>query len=228
VSSQHGAVSQRGSVGGIRQGSNFRTSHTPSSPQLPQLPQQQQGRQSLRFAPTHTQHRLSSAAREELAGRETQTPYAEDESAIDEREDADALNEIIMAIDMKERGTVGCAYYVARDEKLFLIEDIKLAEMDIVDTLKMHAAPTVILISTKSSEELEEHLMKEAKEAARSNDPSRELRSSQLQNILIATRLTRSRCHLWQVRARLQTLGRILLRSRTIKTRQSQSPCRQS
>lgn len=96
-------------------------------------------------------------------------PEAEDE--IREREDADALNEIVLAIDMRERGTLGCAYYVAREEKLFLMADIKLAGLDVVDTLKLHASPTVVLISTKSDEQLEEHLMKEAREIGDSDRP---------------------------------------------------------
>jgi len=50
-----------------------------------------------------------------------------------ERED-DTLTEIIMAVDFLPRGTVGCCYYVARDEKLFLMEDIQHGNVDIIDT----------------------------------------------------------------------------------------------
>ena len=96
-------------------------------------------------------------------------PEGDDE--IREREDADALNEIVLAVDMREKDTLGCAYYVAREEKLFIMADIKLAGLDVVDTLKLHASPTVVLISTKSDEILEDHLMKEAKEIGRSDNP---------------------------------------------------------
>lgn len=54
----------------------------------------------------------------------------------DECEDDDTLNEIIMAIDLLPRGVVGCCYYVARDEKLFLMEDIQFGDVDIIDTRK--------------------------------------------------------------------------------------------
>ncbi|KAF2131755.1 hypothetical protein P153DRAFT_429981 [Dothidotthia symphoricarpi CBS 119687] len=54
-----------------------------------------------------------------------------------------------MAVDLTPRGTVGCCYYVARDEKLFFMEDIQVADVDIVDTLKTFVDPTVILVSTK-------------------------------------------------------------------------------
>lgn len=38
-----------------------------------------------------------------------------------------------MAVDLKEKGTVGCAYYVAREEKLYFMEDAKLGGVDMVD-----------------------------------------------------------------------------------------------
>ena len=82
------------------------------------------------------------------------------------------MNETIMAIDMKERGTLGCAYYIAREEKLCLIEDVKMAGLDIVDMLKLHAQPTVLLISTRADEELEDHLSKEARPIGRGDDDS--------------------------------------------------------
>lgn len=94
----------------------------------------------------------------------------ETEAETERREYSDAMNEIIMAIDMRERGTIGCAYYVARDEKLCLMEDIKMAGLDIVDTLKLHVQPTTVLISTKAEEALESHLMKEARGVDRGHE----------------------------------------------------------
>lgn len=48
--------------------------------------------------------------------------------------DADALNEVVMAVDIRGRnGTVGCAYYVARDETLHFMEDMQLGGVDVVD-----------------------------------------------------------------------------------------------
>ena len=38
-----------------------------------------------------------------------------------------------MAVDVRERGTVGCAYYVAAEEKLYFMEDVKLGGADIVE-----------------------------------------------------------------------------------------------
>jgi DNA mismatch repair protein MSH5 len=95
------------------------------------------------------------------------------EEEMQRLEGDDSLNEVIMAIDMKERGTIGCAYYVAREEKLCMMEDVKLAGLDIVDNLKIHAQPTVILISSRAEETLEDHLSKEARERSRSDEESK-------------------------------------------------------
>lgn len=77
-------------------------------------------------------------------------------------EDDDSMHEVIMAIDMRARDTLGCAYYIAREEKLCLIEDIRMGDLETVETLKLHAAPTLILLSSRVDEDLEAHLNKDA------------------------------------------------------------------
>jgi DNA mismatch repair protein MSH5 len=54
-----------------------------------------------------------------------------DDGASDE-----ALDEIVMAVDMNPRGTVGCAYYVAAQEKLYFMEDIELGGPDVIAARK--------------------------------------------------------------------------------------------
>ena len=49
-------------------------------------------------------------------------------------ENDDTLIEVIMAVDMTPRGTVGCCYYVARDEKLYFMEDIQCGDVDVIDS----------------------------------------------------------------------------------------------
>lgn len=63
-----------------------------------------------------------------------------------------------MAIDMRENGTVGCAYYVAMDEALFLQEDIPMAGIELVETLIVHVEPTTVLISIRSPDHLVDFL----------------------------------------------------------------------
>jgi DNA mismatch repair protein MSH5 len=41
-----------------------------------------------------------------------------------------------MAVDMTPRGAVGCCYYVARDEKLYFMEDVQLGDVNVVDGRK--------------------------------------------------------------------------------------------
>jgi DNA mismatch repair protein MSH5 len=70
-------------------------------------------------------------------------------SRPDSLQDDDTLNEVVMSVDMTPRQTVGCCYYVARDEKLFFMEDIQLGDADVVEALRVLINPTVILVSTK-------------------------------------------------------------------------------
>jgi DNA mismatch repair protein MSH5 len=135
------------------------------SPALPALPQKPM---SLgRSNPTTFSSTSSSAC--QVTGR---VYNEETEAVIQLREDSDAMNEIIVSIDMKDRGTIGCAYYIAREEKLCLMKDIKMAGLDIVDTLMLYIEPTVVLISTRSEEKLEEHLNKSARGIDQADDAS--------------------------------------------------------
>lgn len=63
-----------------------------------------------------------------------------------------------MAIDMKDNGTIGCAYYVAIDEALFIQEDIPMAGVDFVETLLMRIEPTTVLTSIRGPDSLIEFL----------------------------------------------------------------------
>lgn len=46
----------------------------------------------------------------------------------------DVLEQVIMAIDIKEHGTVGCCYYVAQEEKLYILGDVQLGGKEIIET----------------------------------------------------------------------------------------------
>ncbi|MCJ1249396.1 MutS protein msh5 [Trapelia coarctata] len=83
---------------------------------------------------------------------------AEDEIAIHEREDNDSLNEVVMALDLRNTDTVGCSFYFAKKETLYLMGDIKFGGLDIVDTLKLHIQPTVVLLSSRVDDALYENM----------------------------------------------------------------------
>jgi DNA mismatch repair protein MSH5 len=74
----------------------------------------------------------------------------------------DTINEIIMAIDMRGHGsqgsTLGCAYYVVLEQTLYLLEDVAMAGVDLVETLLLHAQPTTVLISARAPETLAQFL----------------------------------------------------------------------
>jgi DNA mismatch repair protein MSH5 len=137
----------------------------PSSPRLSPLSQQN------RISPQLGTSRVPTAS--SSTDQDIIQNHDETETEIQEREDLDALNEVIMAVEMKERGSVGCAYYIAREEKLCLMEEIKIAELENLDTLKIHVQPTVVLISTRCEEKLEEHLVKAARGINRGDDASK-------------------------------------------------------
>lgn len=46
------------------------------------------------------------------------------------------LNEIVMAVDLNTRGTVGCCYYIASEERLYFMEDIQYGHVDVVDSCR--------------------------------------------------------------------------------------------
>lgn len=64
------------------------------------------------------------------------------------------MNEIIMAIDMKKNGNIGCAYYITAQETLYLLEDVAMAGIELVETLLLHANPTTVLLSARAPDTL--------------------------------------------------------------------------
>lgn len=90
-------------------------------------------------------------------------------------DEVDALNDIIMAVDMRGRGDVGCAYYVAQEETIYCMEDVKIGGPDIVEgcksfapfqrvfqahmgSVKIYVEPTAILVPTKADDALIDRL----------------------------------------------------------------------
>lgn len=57
--------------------------------------------------------------------------------------DLDVQAEVVMAVNLAERGTVGCAYYVARDEKLYFMEDMRLGGPHVIDSCKSLSLPPI-------------------------------------------------------------------------------------
>ncbi|WPG99670.1 Hypothetical protein R9X50_00248900 [Acrodontium crateriforme] len=106
----------------------------------------------------------SSASSTPLAGVQQQATQRLAESSVlasqqlslddDGSNGMDLLDEVVMAVGMTDSGTVGCAYYVAREEKLLFMEDLRLGSLEMVDALRLFINPTVLLVSIKCPEEL--------------------------------------------------------------------------
>ena len=52
---------------------------------------------------------------------------------VDAVEEDEILQERVMAVDMRDRGSIGCCYYVAATEGLYLLEDVKSGGLDTID-----------------------------------------------------------------------------------------------
>ncbi|KAK4165824.1 muts domain V-domain-containing protein [Cladorrhinum sp. PSN259] len=67
-----------------------------------------------------------------------------------------------MAIDMNKDGKVGCAYYCALDETLYLEEDIAMGGIETVETLLVSFEPTSLFIPNRASGALVEFVERDA------------------------------------------------------------------
>ncbi|KAK7952460.1 mismatch repair protein 5 [Apiospora aurea] len=124
------------------------------SPQLPPHP----GRPRLSLRPSSLRASSSERSLSSEGGNDGQD-QGDDRFGVD---DADALNEVILALDTKKNGNLGCAYYVASEETLFLMEDVSMAGLEIVETLLLHAKPTTIMVPPRVFQEAHDKLQRGA------------------------------------------------------------------
>ncbi|KAH8735372.1 muts domain V-domain-containing protein [Ilyonectria robusta] len=66
-----------------------------------------------------------------------------------------------MAIDMREKSTIGCAYFTTEEGVIRISEDIPMANMDIAEQFLIHIQPTTLLISARAPEEFHVYLEKQ-------------------------------------------------------------------
>ncbi|ORY09079.1 mismatch repair protein 5 [Clohesyomyces aquaticus] len=105
----------------------------------------------------------ASRSAQSRAQSSSSVPLPQSQQCEENDNEDDSLDEIVMAVDLRDRGTVGCCYYVAKEEKLYFMEDMKLGGADIVNSLKAFIQPTVVLLSTKIDDEVIEKLDPENK-----------------------------------------------------------------
>ncbi|KAK3616211.1 hypothetical protein LTR56_026103 [Elasticomyces elasticus] len=153
----------------IRSGSRY----TPASRQPstePSLQGEGRRRTAARRPSAQSERPISAATSRTFAGDARSRAATEPPPAEDLGNDLENLAEVIMAVDLSNRGTVGCAYYVARQEKLYFMEDVKLGGPDIVDQLKLFIDPTVVLVSSRCDEEVINRLDPEMRNGGASVD----------------------------------------------------------
>jgi hypothetical protein len=76
------------------------------------------------------------------------TSQLDAEIRAEEAED-EFLDHVVMAIDIRDRDTVGCAYYVAQQQSLICMEDIVGGGTEVLDVLKLDIQPTILLVSPR-------------------------------------------------------------------------------
>lgn len=103
-------------------------------------------RASASTVPCSRQTSLSLPPANINTGRLASEAVASTNGVLPQELDDEDLCQVIMAIDIKDRGTVGCSYYNAQEEKLYILEDIARGGKDIVDKCKH----TYLPISLKS------------------------------------------------------------------------------
>ncbi len=124
----------------------------------PQRPSQPSSRQSPSLSlPAH--HRAETpleVLQDHLQdGRSSQQPPPGEDGS-------DGVNEVIMALSMANSDTVGCAYYIAADEVLYLHNDAPMAGVELVEALVCRIQPTTVIISSRATGSLVEYLERRA------------------------------------------------------------------
>lgn len=117
---------------------------TQQKTQLPQQPAKHlslhPSRSQLSSRSNSAQHRsVHESDRAQFVSSSVETfVRPESAAAIAEREGADSLNEVIMCIDMRNKGAIGCCYYVARDQKLFVMADVSHGGIEVIEICLLH------------------------------------------------------------------------------------------
>lgn len=75
--------------------------------------------------------------------------------------DESSQDHVILALDLRDNGGFGSAYYTSVDDSLFVQQDTS-GGMELVELLVLHVQPTVVLVPNRASDELVSYLEKSA------------------------------------------------------------------
>jgi DNA mismatch repair protein MSH5 len=68
--------------------------------------------------------------------QDSATSQARAHDAADSEEPDGDIEQVVMAIDRQQKGAVGCAYYVACEEKLYCLHDLTTGNLDAIEACK--------------------------------------------------------------------------------------------
>ncbi|KAI9670699.1 MAG: MutS protein msh5 [Alyxoria varia] len=146
-------------MSGRRRGNrSFRGSHRSNRLNRPQNHiRRQQQRNDSSSQPSHLSRQHTPLAHQSSHHGSYQPPSLQENPALGDIGPED-IGEVVMAVDLRERGSVGCSYYVSHNETLYFMEDAELGNVEIVDMLKLFIEPTMILVSSKADDAVLDHL----------------------------------------------------------------------
>lgn len=141
---------QSSSTSIINQSNHFRSSSfvqsSPSAPTHPATYYQQQSAKRVSLHPpftggesiaaSHFNTRVASSLQPTFGLPADDIVPVESDIDVQEREENDLLEDVVMAIDLRDRETVGCSYYVAREEKLYCMKDVKCGGLEVMKMCK--------------------------------------------------------------------------------------------
>ena len=109
-------------------------SHSSPTPRIPSHPPKR-----VTLAPPRQRARSIASAAPSSNPTAHQAPAEHVNATFDPSQGVDAveedeiLQERVMAVDMRDRGSIGCSYYVAATEALYLLEDVKSGGLETID-----------------------------------------------------------------------------------------------
>ncbi|RBR03834.1 hypothetical protein FVER53590_01506 [Fusarium verticillioides] len=104
--------------------------------------------------------RYSSASRNHAQYSDSQEPQTPNADTRARSSSEPIQHEVVMAIDLKDNCTIGCAYFSTTDGILHVSEDIATASLDIAEQFLIHIQPTSLLVSARAPASFRDQLEK--------------------------------------------------------------------
>ncbi|KAF5985318.1 DNA mismatch repair MSH5 [Fusarium coicis] len=104
--------------------------------------------------------RYSSASRNHAQYSDSQEPQTPNADTRARSRSEPIQHEVVMAIDLRDNCTIGCAYFSTTDGILHVSEDITTASLDIAEQFLIHIQPTSLLVSARAPASFRDQLEK--------------------------------------------------------------------